>query len=78
MEIPERKARDPEFAKVFDEGYEYLKIGVLFRVSREQAGPDTRRGGAEIGNQEIRYLADREPCGRYSAIDPAQIRKGPR
>lgn len=36
--VKERKKRDPEFAEGYDEGYENFKIGVLFRVSREQAG----------------------------------------
>ena len=33
-----RKARDPEFAKGFDTGYEQFKIGVLLKQAREEAG----------------------------------------
>ncbi|HSL82820.1 MAG TPA: helix-turn-helix transcriptional regulator [Thermoanaerobaculia bacterium] len=34
----ERARRDPEFAEGFETGYEELKIGVLLRQAREQAG----------------------------------------
>lgn len=36
--IKERKKRDKEFAKGFDEGYEQFKIGVMLRQAREAAG----------------------------------------
>jgi HTH-type transcriptional regulator/antitoxin HipB len=36
--IRERKKRDKEFAKGFDEGYEQFKIGVMLRQAREKAG----------------------------------------
>ena len=36
--IKKRKARDTEFAKGFDTGYEQFKIGVLLKQSREEAG----------------------------------------
>jgi len=36
--IKERKARDPEFAKDFDSGYEQFKIGVMLKQAREAAG----------------------------------------
>ena len=36
--INRRKKRDPEFAKGFEEGYKDLKIGVLLKQAREQAG----------------------------------------
>lgn len=36
--IKKRKARDPEFAKGFDTGYEQFKIGVLLKQAREEAG----------------------------------------
>lgn len=35
--IKKRKARDPEFAKGFDTGYEQFKIGVLLKQAREEA-----------------------------------------
>jgi ribosome-binding protein aMBF1 (putative translation factor) len=36
--IKKRKARDPEFAKEFDSGYEQFKIGVMLKQAREDAG----------------------------------------
>lgn len=36
--IKKRKARDPEFAKGFDTGYEQFKIGVLLKQAREETG----------------------------------------
>ena len=33
-----RAARDPEFARGFEEGYADFKIGVMLRQAREQAG----------------------------------------
>jgi ribosome-binding protein aMBF1 (putative translation factor) len=36
--IRERKKRDKEFVKGFDEGYEQFKIGVMLRQAREKAG----------------------------------------
>jgi len=36
--IVERKKRDEEFAKGFEEGYEQFKIGVMLRQAREAAG----------------------------------------
>lgn len=36
--IEKRKKESKEFAEGFDEGYENFKIGVLLRLSREQAG----------------------------------------
>ena len=36
--IKKRKARDPEFAKGFDTGYEQFRIGVLLKQAREEAG----------------------------------------
>ena len=36
--IKARKARDPEFAKGFDSGYEQFKIGVVLKQARLEAG----------------------------------------
>jgi HTH-type transcriptional regulator/antitoxin HipB len=36
--IEKRKARDSEFAKDFDAGYEQFKIGVMLKQARQQAG----------------------------------------
>ncbi len=36
--IAKRKARDPQFAKNFDEGYLDFKIGVMLKQAREDAG----------------------------------------
>lgn len=35
--IKNRKAKDPEFAKNFEEGYQSFKIGVLLKQAREEA-----------------------------------------
>jgi ribosome-binding protein aMBF1 (putative translation factor) len=36
--IKDRKKRDPEFAKNFEEGYQEFKLGVLLQLAREEAG----------------------------------------
>ena len=36
--IAKRKARDPEFTKDYDGGYEEFKIGVMLKMAREEAG----------------------------------------
>ena len=36
--IKARKAKDPEFAKGFDSGYEQFKIGVMLKQARLEAG----------------------------------------
>jgi DNA-binding XRE family transcriptional regulator len=36
--VEDRKKRDPEFAKGYDEGYQNFKIGVLLKLAREEAG----------------------------------------
>ena len=36
--IAKRKARDPEFPKDYDGGYEEFKIGVMLKMAREEAG----------------------------------------
>jgi HTH-type transcriptional regulator / antitoxin HipB len=36
--IKERKKKDKEFARGFEEGYEQFKIGVILRQAREAAG----------------------------------------
>ncbi len=33
-----RKGKDSEFARIYDEGYQEFKIGVLLRQAREDAG----------------------------------------
>ncbi|MDM8525829.1 helix-turn-helix transcriptional regulator [Desulfococcaceae bacterium HSG8] len=36
--ISKRKARDPEFAKDYDTGYQEFKIGIMLKMAREEAG----------------------------------------
>jgi HTH-type transcriptional regulator/antitoxin HipB len=36
--IKKRKARDPEFAKDYDSGYEQFKIGAMLKQARLEAG----------------------------------------
>ncbi len=50
--ITEWKAENPEFAKDFDEGYENFKIGVLFKLSREQAGMTQEQVARKIGTKK--------------------------
>lgn len=36
--ITDRKARDPEFAKEFEEGWEIFRLGAMLAAAREKAG----------------------------------------
>ncbi len=36
--ILKRKAKDPDFEKDFDTGYQEFKIGVMLKMAREDAG----------------------------------------
>lgn len=36
--IAERKKRDPEFARNYDEGFEAFKLGVMLKQARKEAG----------------------------------------
>ena len=36
--ISKRKAKDPEFARNYESGYEEFKIGLLLKAAREEAG----------------------------------------
>jgi len=36
--ISKRKAKDPEFAQGYDEGFEEFKIGLILRQEREKSG----------------------------------------
>ena len=50
--IEERKKEDPEFAEGFDEGYQNFKIGVLFKMSREQAGMTQEEVAQKLGTKK--------------------------
>lgn len=50
--IEERKRTDKEFAEGYDEGYANFKIGVLFRVSREQAGMTQEEVARKLGTKK--------------------------
>lgn len=50
--IEEQKRLHPEFAEGFDEGYENFKIGVLFKVSREQAGMTQEEVARKLGTKK--------------------------
>lgn len=50
--IEEQKRIDPEFAEGFEEGYENFKIGVLFKVSREQAGMTQEEVARKLGTHK--------------------------
>lgn len=36
--VEDRKKRDKQFAEGYDEGYSHLKIGIMLRQAREEAG----------------------------------------
>jgi len=50
--INERKAKDKEFAKDFDKGYEEFKIGVILKQAREEAGLSQSDLARKIGTQK--------------------------
>lgn len=50
--IAEWKRENPELANEFDEGYENFKIGVLFKVSREQAGMTQEEVARKLGTKK--------------------------
>ena len=50
--IAEWKERNPGLTKGFDEGYENFKIGVLFKVSREQAGLTQEEVARRLGTKK--------------------------
>lgn len=50
--IAEWKRKNPELANEFDEGYENFKIGVLFKVSREQAGLTQEEVAQKLGTHK--------------------------
>lgn len=50
--IAEWKQENPELANEFDEGYEKFKIGVLFKVSREQAGLTQEEVAKKLGTKK--------------------------
>jgi len=50
--IEEQKRLHPEFAEGFDEGFENFKIGVLFKVSREQAGMTQEEVAQKLGTKK--------------------------
>ncbi len=50
--IAERKRTDKEFAEGYDEGYKSFKIGVLFKVSREQAGMTQEEVAQKLGTKK--------------------------
>ncbi len=50
--IAEWKKQNPDLAKEFDEGYENFKIGVLFKVSREQAGLTQEEVAQKLGTKK--------------------------
>ena len=74
--IAEWKKRNPELAKGYDEGYENFKIGVLFKLSREQAGMTQEEVARKLGTKKIRHLPHRKPRRRHPPFNLAQIRKG--
>ncbi len=50
--IEKRKKLSKDFAEGFDEGYENFKIGVLLRLSREQAGMTQEEVARKLGTKK--------------------------
>jgi len=50
--IKSRKKTDPDFARGFDEGYRYFKIGVILRQAREEAGLTQEELADRVGTQK--------------------------
>ncbi|OVE77054.1 transcriptional regulator [bacterium E08(2017)] len=50
--IKKRKARDPEFAKDFDTGYEQFKIGAMLKKAREEAGMTQEELAARLNTKK--------------------------
>ena len=50
--IAKRKKVDPEFAEGYHDGYEQFKIGVLFKMSREQAGMTQDEVARKLGTKK--------------------------
>ena len=50
--IRKRKKKDPEFALGFEEGYREIKVGVLLRQAREQAGLTQEELAVKVGTQK--------------------------
>lgn len=48
----EWKQRSPELADEFDDGYEYFKIGALFKAFREQAGLTQEEVARRLGTKK--------------------------
>ena len=51
--IRERKKKDIEFAKGFEEGYEEFKIGVMLRQARETAGLHRKNWHADLKRRKL-------------------------
>lgn len=50
--IAEWKEKHPEHSKGYDEGYQDFKIGVLFQLSREQAGMTQEEVARRMGTKK--------------------------
>ena len=50
--IEKRKATNPEFAEGFDEGYENLRIGIMLKQARLEAGLTQDEVASAIGTRK--------------------------
>ncbi|MFT5472637.1 MAG: HTH-type transcriptional regulator/antitoxin HipB [Candidatus Promineifilaceae bacterium] len=50
--VTKRKARDPEFAKTYDSGYEQFKIGVMLKQARLEAGVTQEELAARLNTKK--------------------------
>jgi len=50
--IGKRKARDPEFAREFESGYQDFKLGVMLKQARERAGLTQDELAVKLGTKK--------------------------
>jgi len=50
--IEKRKARDPEFARGFESGYQDFKVGVMLKQARERAGLTQEELAVKLGTKK--------------------------
>ena len=53
--IARRKARDPKFAKDFEEGWEVFRLGAMLVAFRERAGISQAELARRVGMSALQY-----------------------
>ncbi len=57
--IAERKKRDPDFAKNYDEGFEAFKLGVMLKQARKEAGLTQEELAQKIQTKKVLFPESR-------------------